>query len=85
MFVFLCQRLFNQHMFIWFVIAAIPSRLEVLRKEVDEQKDRERQLQARFQQLQDKCFEATLAAPWFLVLFSTKRMNKNHRRFSFEF
>jgi len=43
--------------------AAIPSRLEVLRNEVDEQKNRERQLQARFQQLQDKCFEATLAAP----------------------
>ena len=40
--------------------AAIPSPLEVLRNEVDEQKNRERQLQARFQQLQDKCFQATL-------------------------
>jgi len=43
--------------------AAIPSRLEVYREEVEKQTERERQLQARYQELQDKCFEASLAAP----------------------
>ena len=45
------------------IVAAIPSRLEVYREEVEKQTERERQLQARYQELQDKCFEASLAAP----------------------
>lgn len=46
-----------------FEIAAIPSRLETIKQEVVTQMERERELQNRYQQLQDKCFEATLAAP----------------------
>lgn len=44
-------------------LAAIPSRLEAVRQEVMAQMDRERELQTHYQNLQDKCFEATLAAP----------------------
>nr|CAG4649992.1 EOG090X02CC [Sida crystallina] len=43
--------------------AAIPHRMEVVRSEVQKQMERERQLQIRFQQLQDQCFEASQAAP----------------------
>lgn len=45
------------------ILAAIPNRLEIIRQEVVAQMERERDLQTRFQQLQDKCFEASLAAP----------------------
>lgn len=43
--------------------AAIPHRLEVLRQDLLVQAERERELQTQFQHLQDKCFEASLAAP----------------------
>nr|SVE75628.1 EOG090X02CC [Daphnia hispanica] len=43
--------------------AAIPNRLENVQQEVLVQTERERELQKRFQLLQDKCFEASLAAP----------------------
>nr|SVE74997.1 EOG090X02CC [Daphnia dolichocephala] len=43
--------------------AAIPNRLENIQQEVLLQTERERELQKRFQLLQDKCFEASLAAP----------------------
>nr|SVE70296.1 EOG090X02CC [Daphnia similis]SVE70920.1 EOG090X02CC [Daphnia similis]SVE71551.1 EOG090X02CC [Daphnia similis] len=43
--------------------AAIPNRLENVQQEVLIQTERERELQKRFQLLQDKCFEASLAAP----------------------
>ena len=41
----------------------MPNRLERIQSEVVIQMERERDLQGRFQQLQDKCFEASLAAP----------------------
>ena len=44
-------------------VAAAPQRLETIRLEVQQQMERERQLQIRFQQLQDQCFEASQAAP----------------------
>nr|SVE79992.1 EOG090X02CC [Daphnia magna]SVE80619.1 EOG090X02CC [Daphnia magna]SVE81189.1 EOG090X02CC [Daphnia magna]SVE82387.1 EOG090X02CC [Daphnia magna] len=43
--------------------AAIPNRLENVQQDVLVQTERERELQKRFQLLQDKCFEASLAAP----------------------
>lgn len=44
-------------------VAAMPNRLENLKQDVLVQAGRERELQTRFQHLQDKCFEASLAAP----------------------
>ena len=43
--------------------AAIPNRVEVIRQDVMVQMEREREMQTRFQQLQDKCFEASQSAP----------------------
>lgn len=47
----------------FFSLAAIPNRLENVQQDVLVQTERERELQKRFQLLQDKCFEASLAAP----------------------
>lgn len=43
--------------------AAIPNRVEVIRQDVMVQMEREREMQTRFQQLQDKCYEASQSAP----------------------